>query len=186
MSQVPTFPLVKIRDVILVIHFSNPGDFMRRPVEIIWQSRVWFTGHFLFLGQQLTLLGDIDLHWRLQQVKVAMGSVQFYRSKDQDEIGKTLKKICSADEINVPKWQVILFGILVSAVVGQPLQKQCHIMEAFPYFKNDLVTVKTELNDAKSRDGLKNRLVFLTELSRFLNRKAPFLLQVCIHYPSIE
>merc|ERR1712029_241855 len=32
-------------------------------------------------------------------------------------------------------------------------------------------------SDAKSRAGLKNRLVFLTELSRFLNRKAPFLLQ---------
>ena len=58
----------------------------------------------------------------------------------------------------------------------QPLQ-QCHILEAFPYFKSDLVHLKTEMSDAKSRAGLKNRLVFLTELSRFLNRKAPFLLQ---------
>merc|ERR1719461_1809255 len=64
---------------------------------------------------------------------------------------------------------VILLGFLACMVTAQPLQ-QCHILEAFPYFK-------TEMSDAKSRAGLKNRLVFLTELSRFLNRKAPFLLQ---------
>merc|ERR1712156_548082 len=71
---------------------------------------------------------------------------------------------------------VILLGFLACMVTAQPLQ-QCHILEAFPYFKGDLVHLKTEMSDAKSRAGLKNRLVFLTELSRFLNRKAPFLLQ---------
>ena len=72
--------------------------------------------------------------------------------------------------------QVILLGF-VCMVTAQPLQ-QCHIMEAFPYFRSDSINARNEMSDDTSRQELKNRLLFLTELSRFLNRKAPFLLQV--------
>ena len=60
----------------------------------------------------------------------------------------------------------------MATAVSLPVE-QCHFMDAFPYFKNDVSDMKTT-----SRAELKNRLMFLTELSRFLNRKAPFLLQV--------
>ena len=52
----------------------------------------------------------------------------------------------------------------------------CHISEAFPYFKGTIDAKALSMN-ANNREELKNELILLTELSRFLNKKAPLLLQ---------
>ena len=57
-------------------------------------------------------------------------------------------------------------------------EKSCHFAEAFPFFKNkaDFTSLKTI--DKEEREKLKNEIIFLTELSRFMNQKAPLLLKV--------
>ena len=67
-----------------------------------------------------------------------------------------------------------LFGGLAMAY---PKSQECHIMDSYPFFKPIEVTdMKSELTGVR-REEVKNELVFLTELSRFLNKKAPMLLQ---------
>ena len=57
------------------------------------------------------------------------------------------------------------------------MENKCHIMDVFPYFKATDEGEYREL-DNLGRQQLKSKLVFMTELSRFLNKKAPMLLQV--------
>ena len=54
---------------------------------------------------------------------------------------------------------------------------QCHIADSYPFFK---IKPYSEMRDISTqrREEMKNELIFLTELSRFLNKKAPLLLQV--------
>lgn len=49
-------------------------------------------------------------------------------------------------------------------------------MDSFPFFKSDPSELRGEMTGLR-REEMKNELVFLTELSRFLNKKAPMLLQ---------
>lgn len=53
---------------------------------------------------------------------------------------------------------------------------QCHIADSYPFFK---IKPYSEMRDISTqrREEMKNELIFLTELSRFLNKKAPLLLQ---------
>ena len=67
--------------------------------------------------------------------------------------------------------------------IERPCQKSmaensCHFADVFPFFKNhaDLTSLKTI--DKEEREKLKNEIIFLTELSRFMNQKAPLLLKV--------
>jgi len=66
--------------------------------------------------------------------------------------------------------------------IERPCQKSmaensCHFADVFPFFKNhaDLTSLKTI--DKEEREKLKNEIIFLTELSRFMNQKAPLLLK---------
>ena len=61
-------------------------------------------------------------------------------------------------------------------------EKSCHFAEVFPFFKNkaDFTSLKTI--DKEEREKLKNEIVFLTELSRFMNQKAPLLLKVSLPF----
>ena len=62
-------------------------------------------------------------------------------------------------------------------------EKSCHFTEVFPFFKNkaDFTSLKTI--DKEEREKLKNEIIFLTELSRFMNQKAPLLLKVSAMSP---
>lgn len=51
-------------------------------------------------------------------------------------------------------------------------------MDSYPFFKSDQQSeVKAGELTVQRREEMKNELIFLTELSRFLNKKAPMLLQ---------
>ena len=79
-------------------------------------------------------------------------------------------------------FQILPLMFLVSATVCNALPGlyrggTCNIMDVFPFFKEHNADQYRQMDNMK-KEKLKIRLVFMTELSRFLNKKAPMLLQV--------
>jgi hypothetical protein len=66
-------------------------------------------------------------------------------------------------------------------------EKSCHFLETSPFFLNrgNPAISHRAMNDMEVAT-LRNELIFLTELSRFLNKKAPMLLQVLLIIISIH
>ena len=66
-----------------------------------------------------------------------------------------------------------------------PVQNECSVLDASPFFKSSAVVPASEDMEAAvnfGREAARKELVFLTEFSRFMNKKVPILLQVKLHW----
>lgn len=66
-----------------------------------------------------------------------------------------------------------------TAPLPAPHQKKCHFLDANPFFQTPERHLETFASKSQAaKQHFKDELVFLTEFSRFMNKKAPELLQV--------
>lgn len=79
----------------------------------------------------------------------------------------------------------ITLVFLLFASLSLAAQPKCDLKEAFPYFKPEVgrATKTRDLTVAKKMQ-LKAKLTYLIEYSRFMNKKAPFMLQVWLIFKS--
>ena len=74
-------------------------------------------------------------------------------------------------------------GVAVNAwprAVTAPVvvEKKCHFLDTNPFFKTPEGAVDYNSKSPAAKQHFKDELVFLTEFARFMNKKAPELLQV--------